>query len=82
MICLKRPYHIKVFKGCLPQIFIDQFLNTLSHIYPRQQKHIDKLLCVSLEFQFYFILKTETIWVWLIETIWSASYLEADLGLL
>ena len=29
---LKRPYHFKFFKGCLPQILLGPFLNTLSHI--------------------------------------------------
>ena len=32
MVCLGRPYHFKFFKGCLPQILFDPFLNTLSHI--------------------------------------------------
>ena len=26
-----RPYHFKVFKGCLPQILLGPLLNTLSH---------------------------------------------------
>ena len=29
---LKRPYTFKVFKGCLPQILLGPFLNTLSQI--------------------------------------------------
>ena len=33
MVCLNRPYHFKFFKGCLPQIPLGPFLNTLSHIY-------------------------------------------------
>ena len=33
MICLSRLYHIKSFKGCLPQISIVPFLNTLSHVH-------------------------------------------------
>ena len=28
-----RPYHFKFFKGCLPQILLSPFLNTLSHIF-------------------------------------------------
>ena len=32
-ICLNRPYHFKFFKGCLPQILLGSFLNTLSYIY-------------------------------------------------
>ena len=29
-----RPYHFKFFKGCLPQILLGSFLNTLSHMLP------------------------------------------------
>ena len=29
---LGRPYHFKFFKGCLPQILLGPFLNTLSHL--------------------------------------------------
>ena len=28
MVCLSRPYHFKIFKGCLPQILLGPFLNT------------------------------------------------------
>ena len=31
--CLSRPYHLKFFKGCLPQILPGPFLNTLSHLF-------------------------------------------------
>ena len=31
MICLSRPYHVKFFKDCLPQILLGSFLNTLSY---------------------------------------------------
>ena len=31
---LGRPYHFKFFKGCLPQILLGPFLNTLSHLFP------------------------------------------------
>ena len=27
MVCLRRPYHFKYFKGCLPQILLGPFLN-------------------------------------------------------
>ena len=30
-----RPYPFKFFKGCLPQILLGPFLNTLSHIDPQ-----------------------------------------------
>ena len=32
MFYLSRPYPFKFFKGCLPQILLGPFLNTLSHI--------------------------------------------------
>ena len=32
MVCLNRPYSFKFFKGCLPQISLGPFLNTLSHM--------------------------------------------------
>ena len=32
MVCLSRPYHFKIFKGCLPQILLGQILNTLKHV--------------------------------------------------
>ena len=31
MVRLGIPYHFKFFKGCLPQIFLGSFLNTLSY---------------------------------------------------
>ena len=33
--CLSRPYYFKVFKGCLPQILLCPFLNTLSQIFTK-----------------------------------------------
>ena len=33
MVYLSRPYHFKFFKGCLPQIVLVPFLNTLSHLF-------------------------------------------------
>ena len=32
MVYLGRPHHFKSFKGCLPQILLGPFLNTLTHI--------------------------------------------------
>ena len=32
-ISYDRSYHFKFFKGCLPQISLGPFLNTLSHLY-------------------------------------------------
>ena len=53
MVCLSRPYPFKFFKGCLQQILLGPFLNTVSHItlnlqqsfYKQTQKQIkaDKL---------------------------------------
>ena len=33
MVCLSRSYHFKFSKGCLPQILLGPFLNTLSHFF-------------------------------------------------
>ena len=33
MVCWSKPYHFKFFKGCLLQILLGPFLNTLSHMY-------------------------------------------------
>ena len=30
-LCLGRPYHLKLFKGCLPQILLGPLSNTLTH---------------------------------------------------
>ena len=32
MVCLSRPYHFKIFEGCLPQILLGPFLNILAQI--------------------------------------------------
>ena len=32
LVCLSRPYHFKVFKGCLPHIVLGPFLNTLTQL--------------------------------------------------
>ena len=32
MVCLGRPYHFKVFGGCISQILLGPFLNTLTHL--------------------------------------------------
>ena len=33
MVCLSRPYPFKFSKGCLPQILLDPFFSTLSHLF-------------------------------------------------
>ena len=35
---LSRPYHFKFFKGCLPQILLGSFLNTLTHLHQKNKK--------------------------------------------
>ena len=37
--CLCRPYSFKLFEGCLPQILLNRFLNTLSHIGKEENLH-------------------------------------------
>ena len=37
VVCWGRPYHFKFFKGCLPQILLGPFLNTLSQMFLRFQ---------------------------------------------
>ena len=32
MACLGRPHHYKFFKGCIPQVLLGPFLNTLTHL--------------------------------------------------
>ena len=32
MVCLGKPYHFILFKGCLPQILLGPFMNTLTHL--------------------------------------------------
>ena len=32
MVCLSRPHRFIFFKGCLPQVLLGPFLNTLTHI--------------------------------------------------
>ena len=41
MVCLGRPFYFKLFKGCLPQILLGSFLNTLSHLkWLNQRKNV------------------------------------------
>ena len=43
MVCLGRLYHLKFFKGCLPQIVLGPFLNTLSRIQAKYSGHSFRL---------------------------------------
>ena len=33
MVCLSRPHHFKFFEGCLPQVLLGSFLNTLPYFF-------------------------------------------------
>ena len=37
LVCLGKPYHFTFFKGCLPQIILSPFLNTLCHVFPKTE---------------------------------------------
>ena len=37
LVCLGKPYHFTFFKGCLPQILLSPFLNTLCHVFPKTE---------------------------------------------
>ena len=52
MVCLNRPYHFKFFKGCLPQISLGPFLNTLSHLFLQQinVSHLSSFANVSVNY--------------------------------
>ena len=47
--CWSRPYHFKFFKGCLPQISLGTFLNTLSQI--KEQRKISVPIASITEIQ-------------------------------
>ena len=56
---LSRPYSLKIFKGCHPQIFLGPFLNTLSRI--SQPEKYFKFILLSLLWISYFHLVKEYI---------------------
>ena len=41
MVCLDRPYHLKIFEGSLPQFLLDPFLNTLAQMISEVMKKND-----------------------------------------
>ena len=48
MVCLSRQNHFNFFKGCLPQVSLGPFLNTLSHssiTFLIKINHINHILC-------------------------------------
>ena len=45
MVCLNRPYPFKFLKGCLPQILLGPFLNTLSQMSRRRPGYLLNVLC-------------------------------------
>ena len=48
MFFLGRPYHFIFFKGCLPQILLGSFLNTLTHMKKQYHSHKTKSLFMSV----------------------------------
>ena len=51
MVWWSRPYNFKCFKGCLPQILLGTFLNTLSHLlllYFQIHNNPDNEICAKL----------------------------------
>ena len=59
-VCLSRPYPLKVFKGCLPQILLGQFLNTLSHIILKVLKNCKLVKFIECHFVILFENCTKT----------------------
>ena len=55
-IWVSRPYHFKFFKGCLPQILLGPFLNTLTHIVIFFRRHFAK--CWSKKWEVLYMLTT------------------------
>ena len=41
MACLDRIYHLKLFKGCLPQVLLGPFLNNVTYMYCSLDNTID-----------------------------------------
>ena len=64
-ICLSRTYLFRFFKGCLPQILLGPFLNTLSYI----QLLFD--LCWCLWFFFGYLV---TIFLFFLKTLWMKIF--------
>ena len=40
MTCLNRPYHLKFFKGCLPQMLLGPLLNIFSQLNPYEKYNV------------------------------------------
>ena len=47
MVCPSQPYHPKFFKGCLPQILLDPFLNTLTHFCNDRRLNTDPIMIMN-----------------------------------
>ena len=41
-------YQVKIFKGCLPQILLGPLLNTLTHLYVRQNQSFKRAKVITL----------------------------------
>ena len=50
MVCLGRPFHFKFFKGCLPQILLGPFLNTLTYIFANPMRLLKESKHSHVEF--------------------------------
>ena len=59
---LGRPYHFTFFKGCLPQILLGPFLNTLSHMMTVIQIDITNIFPVILDNSLLVCTKSLRIW--------------------
>ena len=50
MVSLSRPYHFKFFRGCLPQIVLGPFLNTLTQMTCKKQRKIKQEILSLMTF--------------------------------
>ena len=53
MVSLNRPYQLKFYKGCLPQILLGPFLKTLTHVSIQNVTSFAQLVPCSQLFQFF-----------------------------
>ena len=60
IVCLSRPYHFKFFQGCLPQILLGPFLNTLPRTLLIEEQPYRKIFKIILENLISVFSKTES----------------------
>ena len=65
MVCLSRAYHFKFCKGCLPQIFLGPFLNTLPQIQTEQSSKISEFKIAFTKFATYSLARIRYQWLWI-----------------